>query len=190
MNTVLARLSVPPAPALSAEPERLACLRALGIIDAPPPEGCATLVECVARYFRVPVAFFSVIDETRQYFMASCGLAVEGSAREDSFCQRTIRQRGIYSVRDAAIDPLYASNPFVLTEPFFRFYAGVPVLIDQRHAIGSLCIVDHRPRTLDEAQKGMLRHFSLILAGLIEIRHLDEEKNRLLPQEARYSGHA
>ncbi len=188
MNSLLARLSdSAPMPELSGEHDRLNCIRTLKIIDAPPLEGCSTLVECVARYFRVPVAFFSIVDDTRQYFKASVGLGIEGSSREDSFCKRTIAQTSVYSVVDASRDPKYAGNPLVLSEPFIKFYAGAPVLIDRRHAIGSLCIVDHRPRAIDESQKRMLRHFSVMLAGLIEIQHLDQEKTLLLRPHTQYT---
>lgn len=172
-------LPTAPMPNLSDEHDRLDCVRALKIIEAPELEGCASLIECVAGYFRVPVAFFSVIDEKRQYFKTSVGLALEGSSRDDSFCKHTIQQRSIYAVADATRDPLYANNPFVWSSPFIKFYAGAPVVIDRIHAIGSLCIVDHRPRVIDDEQKRMLRHFSVMLAGLIEIQHLDRERIQL-----------
>lgn len=165
---------------LSTERERLDCVRALKLVEAPALEGCTSLIECVAAFFRVPVAFFSVIDETRQHFNASVGLEFAGSSRDDSFCKRTIAQTEVYTVSDARRDPAYEGNPLVWSEPFIQFYAGAPVLIDRRHAIGSLCIADHRPREIDASQKRMLKHFSHMLAGLIEIQNLDREKNRLL----------
>lgn len=171
-------------PDLSQEPERLDCIRALRIVESPSLNGYTTLVESVALFFRVPVAFFSVVGETRQFIKASVGLDLEETSRADSFCKRTILKRGIYSVADASKDPDYASNPFVWSPPHIRFYAGAPVVIERRHAIGSLCIVDHRPREFDEAQRRMLWHFSVMLAGVIEIQQLDLAKPKILPPSA------
>lgn len=165
---------------LSCEGDRLNCIRDLNFADEGPLEGGDTLVECVANHFRVPIAFFSVVDASHQRFKASIGLDVAHTTRKHAFCQRTIQQRAVFLVPDASKDRAFSDNPLVLGPPHIRFYAGAPVLIDRRHAIGSLCIVDRRPRAIDDGQIRMLRHFALMLSGLIEIQHIARETRPLL----------
>lgn len=157
--------------AKTAERERQACLRRIGILNEGPDQRYTELVETVAQHFRVPMAFFSIIDGNRQVFRSSLGIAISESSRSHAFCRRTILGKGVFTVRDACKDPDFKDNPFVVSEPFIRFYAGAPVLIDGTHAIGALCLADHFPRAIEPDTARTLEHFSFILACMIETKH-------------------
>ena len=88
----------------------------------------------------------TLIDEDRQWFKASIGLAIPGSGRDISFCGHTIADHRLMVVPDTLTDERFVDNPFVAGEPHVRFYAGVPLDVDG-HRIGTLCVLDTRPRT-------------------------------------------
>ncbi|WP_018148768.1 GAF domain-containing protein [Henriciella marina] len=153
---------------LASESERLHQLHACGILSQTEDPRFQRLVETIADFFHAPMACFSVIDAGQQILLARQGLEDPVTDRAASFCQYTIRQYGVLAVEDAAITPPFSSNPFVLGPPHIRFYAGAPVIIDRRHAIGSLCILDTEPRHLDPAETQMLDHFAVLLATMVE----------------------
>lgn len=153
------------------ERERQACLRRLEILSEAPDARHTELVETIAHYFRVPMAFFSIIDNNRQIFRTAVGINLSESSRSVAFCRQTILGRGVFTVRDARKDPDFADNPFVTSDPFIRFYAGAPVLIEGQHAVGALCLADHTPRAIDDNVARTLEHFSFILASMIEFKH-------------------
>lgn len=154
------------------ENDRQACLSRLGILNEGPEKIHCELVGTVAQYFRVPMAFFSIIDNNRQVFRASVGIDLSETSRSHAFCRRTIMGKGVFVVRDACRDPDFATNPLVTDNPFIRFYAGAPILIEGSYAIGALCLADHVPRSVDRSMAQTLEHFSFILACMIESKHL------------------
>ena len=160
-------------PPLSGEDERLQCLRSLDLVGQPSNPCIDQLVKSVATYFRVPTAFVSVLDSRMQYFVSSYGLCLGQSRRSVAFCNHTIRKRGIFAVEDASADEAFASNPLVTGYPHIRFYAGAPVIIDRRHAIGSLCVTDRMPRRLKPNENRMLAHFASMLSTMFENQYRD-----------------
>jgi GAF domain-containing protein len=145
------------APALpDNEAERLAALYALLILDTPPEQRFDKIVDFAAREFDVPIALISLIDRERQWFKASIGLDVCETGRDISFCGHAILARDIMVVPDALEDPRFADNPLVTGEPGIRFYAGAPLVLPSGAALGTLCLIDRRPRTLDAMELGIL----------------------------------
>jgi GAF domain-containing protein len=138
------------------EPERLAALRELHILDTRPEERFDMLVECAARMFEVPIALITLIDEHRQWFKARVGMKIDETARDVSFCGHAIHGSDILVVEDASQDPRFADNPFVTGEPGIRFYAGAPLVSPRGHFVGTLCIADSKPRHLEAAQLQLL----------------------------------
>lgn len=110
-----------------------------------------------AEICAVPVALVSIVEADRQFFKARIGLEVCETAREISFCQFALRDDGPFIVPDARLDPRFADNPLVTGEPFIRFYAGFPLVTSSGHALGTLCVIDRKPRALDPQQVRMLR---------------------------------
>jgi GAF domain-containing protein len=145
------------APALpDNETERLAALYALLILDTPPEQRFDKIVEFAASEFEVPIALLTLVDRERQWFKASLGLNVCETGRDISFCGHAILAPGIMVVPDAREDARFADNPLVTGEPGIRFYAGAPLVLPSGAALGTLCLIDRRPRTLDAMELGIL----------------------------------
>ncbi|MBM9466800.1 PP2C family protein-serine/threonine phosphatase [Nakamurella leprariae] len=138
------------------EAARLQALHALQLLDTEPEERFDRITRLAQKLFDVPIARVDLIDATRQFVKSSQGLPVEHSARQDSFCDVTIRSEGALVVPDAGRDHRFRDNPFVSAHPNVRFYAGTPLHADGGHRVGALCIVDTRARTFDEAQTELL----------------------------------
>jgi GAF domain-containing protein len=156
------RMALPPrrpmqaAPLPDNEAERLAALHALLILDTPPEQRFDKIAEFAASEFDVPIALISLIDRERQWFKARVGLPVCETGRDISFCGHAILAPGIMVVSDALLDPRFADNPLVTGEPGIRFYAGAPLTMPSGAALGTLCLIDRRPRTLDAMELGIL----------------------------------
>lgn len=127
---------------------RLAALHALRILDTPAEERFDRIVRFAADEFDVPIAMVSLVDRDRQWFKARVGVDACESARETSFCGHAIVQDDVLVVPDAQQDPRFADNPLVLGPPHIRFYAGAPLRLPTGERIGTLCLLDHRPRAL------------------------------------------
>jgi GAF domain-containing protein len=135
----------------SSESARLRALKALGVLDSPLEEFSQSVVAAAASIVNAPMSAISLIDETRQWFKGSCGLSVDQTDRQVAFCAHTILGRAPLIIEDALLDERFNSNPFVVGEPFVRFYAGFPLVVGGQ-SIGALCVIDDRPRTLSSSQ--------------------------------------
>lgn len=145
------------------EAERLAALQELAILDTPPEERFDRITRIATAAFEVPVALVSLIDDDRQWFKSACGMSAGESPREISFCAHAILEQTVMVVPDALLDPRFADNPAVVGEPRVRFYAGCPLTLDNGACVGTLCLIDSRPRELDATALRMLKD----LAGLV-----------------------
>jgi len=145
-----------PAPIPANEQPRIEALRRLLILDTPPEERFDRVVRFAAQEFDVPVALVCLVDSQRQWFKARVGLAVCESGREASFCGHAILEAGTLVVEDALRDERFRDNPFVVGEPNVRFYAGAPLQLPGGQIVGTLCLVDSRPRTLDATDQAIL----------------------------------
>jgi len=152
------------APLPADEPSRLAALRSSGILDTPPEERFDRITRIAAELFDVPISLVSLIDENRQWFKSRHGLDAEETPRDQAFCAHAIHHSDVLLVRDALQDDRFADNPLVVDEPHVRFYAGCPIELDDGSRVGTLCLIDHRARDLDERQIRMLRD----LAAMVE----------------------
>jgi CheY-like chemotaxis protein len=128
------------------EARRLASLKASGLLDTPPDPRFDRITRLASRYFAVPIALISLVDRDRQWFKASVGLDIVETSREASFCAYTVVDRKTLVVNDALADDRFAENPLVIGEPRVRFYAGAPLILSNGTCLGSLCLMDTRPR--------------------------------------------
>jgi signal transduction histidine kinase len=128
---------------------RLAALRALAILDTPREERFDRLTRLAAASLDVPMALVSLVDENRQWFKSCVGLNASETPRSVSFCGHAILGQGPMVVPDALLASRFADNPLVIDGPKVRFYAGVPLIDPRGFSLGTLCIVDDRPRALD-----------------------------------------
>jgi CheY-like chemotaxis protein len=138
------------------EEKRLAALHKLAILDTPPEERFDRLTRLAAAIFDVPTALVSLVDRDRQWFKAGYGDLPRETPREESFCAHAVVNRAPLVVPDAMDDDRFADNPTVTGEPRVRFYAGQPLILPDGACVGTVCLVDTRPRELDERQKGLL----------------------------------
>ncbi|KQQ40184.1 hypothetical protein ASF61_05215 [Duganella sp. Leaf126] len=129
--------------------QRLDALRALLILDTPPEQRYDNIVRFAAEEFDMPVALITLVDENRQWFKARVGLDICETGRDVSFCGHAIVQPDIFVIADARQDLRFADNPLVTGTPYIVFYAGAPLAAPSGHVIGTLCLIDHRPRSLD-----------------------------------------
>ena len=129
---------------------RLETLRALNILDTEAEERFDRLTRMAKRLFDVPIALVSLVDENRQWFKSCIGLEVSETPRDVSFCGHAILGNDPFIISDTAEDERFADNPLVLNDPYIRFYAGCPLFAPNGKKLGTLCIIDRRPRNFSE----------------------------------------
>ncbi|MDH7943738.1 sensor domain-containing diguanylate cyclase [Pseudohongiella sp. SYSU M77423] len=152
------------APLPADEIERLSQLKSLNILDTPPEERFDRVTRMARRVFGVPIALVSLIDENRQWFKSCLGLEASETDRQISFCGHAILNSGAFVIENALADERFADNPLVTGEPHIRFYAGYPLRTVSGQPMGTLCIIDREPRTLEKDEIEMLAD----LAGMVE----------------------
>ncbi|ROM75644.1 GGDEF domain-containing protein [Pseudomonas brassicacearum] len=139
------------------EAVRLKNLHSLKLLDTAPEERFDRLTRLARRLFDVPIALVSLVDANRQWFKSSAGLDVSETPREVSFCGHAILQDQILEIRDAEQDERFHDNPLVTDKPGIRFYAGYPLGLADGSKLGTLCLLDTRPRTLNDEERELLR---------------------------------
>ncbi len=166
----------------SDELHRLSVLRELGVLDSEAEEGFDALVRTAARLTGCPIALISFVDETRQWSKASFGLALREMPRESSFCAHAILDDALFQVHDTLEDPRFADNPLATGEPHIRFYAGAPLRFNGVR-LGTLNVMDHRPRRLSAGEIEALLNLTHIACELLRSRQrlaeLQMERHRL-----------
>jgi diguanylate cyclase (GGDEF)-like protein len=141
----------------SNEASRLSALRSLDILDTFAEERFDRLTRLARRLFDVPIALVSLVDAERQWFKSCEGMGVSETPRNISFCGHAILGESILLVPDTYRDERFRDNPLVLGEPWIRFYAGCPVRAPDGSKLGTLCVIDTRPRVLDDGDLQSLR---------------------------------
>lgn len=130
------------------EENRLAALERYDILDTPPEEAFDRLVELATVIFDVPIALVSLVDRERQWFKACYGFDTRETSREVSFCAYAILADEVMVVPDATQDQRFRDNALVTGAPGIRFYAGAPLKTSDGHSLGSLCVIDTKPRAV------------------------------------------
>ncbi len=152
-------------PALTSnESQRLATLDALNILDTPTEERFDRVVRLASMIFDVPIALVSIVDETRQWFKACYGIDAKSTSRDVSFCGHAIHTPAQFIVENALEDERFSDNPLVIGDPNIRFYAGRPLAAPDGSLIGTLCIIDVKPRVFTDDDQTKLD----ILAQVVE----------------------
>jgi PAS domain S-box-containing protein len=128
------------------EPERLKDLCQLEILDTAAEERFDRITRTAQRLFGVPIALVSLVDTDRQWFKSRAGLDVPQTGRRESFCAHAILREGPFIIPDTLADERFADNPLVTGQPHIRFYAGMPLRGRAGYRIGTLCLIDRRPR--------------------------------------------
>ena len=139
------------------ETARLAALRAYDILDTPRESDFDDIVMLASRICGTPISVVNLIDETRQWFKAETGLGVRETPLNTSICAHVILEEDFVEIPDTLADPRMADNPLCLADPGLRFYAGALLKSKGGYPIGTLCVLDNRPRVLDPMQRDALR---------------------------------
>lgn len=139
------------------EKARLDALDDLAVLDTPREDRFDRVVRLAQRLFDVPMVAISLLDGQRQWHKANVGLDFREGPRTDAFCNRTIEQAGPFVVPDASSNDEFKANPMVTLDPGIRFYAGQPLAAPGGQRVGSLCILDKKPRQMSPLELGLLR---------------------------------
>ncbi|RZI54852.1 MAG: EAL domain-containing protein [Pseudomonas sp.] len=161
------------APLLLNESERLAALEEYELTEDDSALHLGPIIQLAAKLFDVPTVLVSIVERDRQIFTARLGMEVCETGRDVSFCAHALERDDILVVPDAKLDPQFVHNPLVLGPPYIRFYAGMPLRAPSGHVLGTLCIIDGRPRNgLSALDREHLKSLSTLVLDKLEARRL------------------
>ncbi|NJM26657.1 MAG: GAF domain-containing protein, partial [Bacteroidia bacterium] len=167
------------------EARRLSALRSFNILDTPYEQEYQDIVNLAAEICDVPMALISLVDEGRQWFKSNKGLELSATPRRESICTYTIEQEAVLVVPDMRLDARFKNIPMVTGDTKVRFYAGAPLITDEGYALGALCVMDTKPRTVAPQQVAALQVLARQVVRLMELRRsnlLLEEQNTFLDE--------
>jgi PAS domain S-box-containing protein len=139
------------------EEARVEELRRYDLLDPGQDPSLARLAEVASLALGAPIALVTVLDESRQVARAQHGVTLGEIPREHSFCAHALEHTDLLVIEDATLDPRVAKNPFVIGPPGVRFYAGAPLITPRGLVLGTLCVLDLRPRHLEAHEERTLR---------------------------------
>lgn len=142
------------------ERERLWSLAVSNLIDSPRESVFDALTARAVEIARTPMGLVSLLTARRQWFKANIGIAVDETPRAWAFCSHAILANEPFIVGDARRDRRFTANPLVTDEPHLRFYAGFPLAAKDGTLLGTLCVLDRKPRRLSAAQIAALRELA------------------------------
>ncbi len=155
---------------------RLRSLEALRILDTEPEEEFDAIVKAAGVVADTPIALVSLVADTRQWFKACIGLDATGTSRDVSFCAHAIETPDDrFIVTDARRDPRFCSNPLVVGGPGIRFYYGVPLRDRDGLGLGTLCVIDTVPRSLEDDRLDEIEGLARVVERLLMSRRLIDE---------------
>lgn len=175
------------APKPENEAARLQILRDFEILDSGEEIEFDEIVALASKICESEISLISLIDESRQWFKAKVGLAADETERDVAFCAHAINDDKIMEVQDTHEDQRFFDNPLVLDDPRIRFYAGMPLETQDGYRLGTLCVIDSKPKKLNEHQRFALKILANQVIKLMELRIRNfelqrsmETRNRLL----------
>jgi len=169
------------------EEQRLKSLHSYGILDTASEQAFDDLAGLAALACEVPIALISLVDRDRQWFKSHIGIDLAGTPRDISFCAHAILTPGkVMEVNDAREDERFRYNPLVVGDPNIVFYAGAPLVAPTGEAIGTLCIMDNKPRHLTDMQRRLLAGLAAQAVTQLELRRNVLTLEAAMDSQARY----
>ncbi|RAL22435.1 hypothetical protein DL240_11350 [Lujinxingia litoralis] len=157
--------------------ERLKALHRYEILGSEEEAEFDRLVRLAAHLMRAPMALISLVDRDRQWFKARVGLEVEETGLDASFCKFAILERRVMVVPDASCDERFCGYASVVGTPKLRFYAGAPLISEGGHRLGTICVLDVRPRAgLGEEEEHLLGELACAVVDALELRRMRRER--------------
>lgn len=159
------------------EPARIKRLKEYDILDTLPEEDFDNITRIASAICQTPIALISLVDTDRQWFKSAIGLTERQTPLEASFCARAIQDPShVLTVTDATLDERFSNTPLVTGSLGIRFYSGVPLVDAQGYALGTLCIIDNKPRQpLSAEQESTLQALASQVMRLLELRIRNKE---------------
>ncbi|KJV05881.1 hypothetical protein VZ95_21055, partial [Elstera litoralis] len=164
---------LPPVP--PNEAARLDELHSFCVLDTPDDPRLDHLVQLTTRLLDCPIALVSLLDSDRQWFKAKAGLATQETPRQLAFCAYAILDDDVMIVEDALSDPRFTANPLVTDSPHIRFYAGAPLISETGFRLGTLCVIDQRPREFTDAQQSLLKELAQLVVDTLDLHRIIQQ---------------
>lgn len=150
--------------------DRLTALRQYAIVDTPREEEFDSVVELLAEICETPIALMTLVEADRQWFKAEVGFGARETGLESSICSRILLEGDVVEIPDTWNDRRTTENPLCVTDPAIRFYAGAVLRTSAGVPLGSLCVLDHQPRTLTPLQRRTLRVLGAQVMKQLDLR--------------------
>jgi diguanylate cyclase (GGDEF)-like protein/PAS domain S-box-containing protein len=174
----------------AAEAARIAALKGLMILDTAAGQGFDRICEMASDLLQAPISLVSFIDEDRQWLKARVGFHQSETPRSHSFCSHAIRSDDVFKVDDATLDFRFRESPLVIGGPGIRSYAGAPLVVAPGIRVGTLCVMDTRPRIFDSVECELLAELSKVVVSEIALHQATREalatQTALFTTEQRY----
>ena len=154
------------------ETARLQALYRYDVLDTAPEEVFDRITRLASEVAGVPISLISLVDAQRQWFKSKVGLDVRQTPRDVAFCAHAILGDGPFTVPDATRDRRFHDNPLVTGGPQVRFYMGIPLAVPEGPSVGTLCVIDRKPRRLSKSQQACLNDLAHMVVREMELRRV------------------
>jgi signal transduction histidine kinase len=152
---------------------RLRALSEYQILDTETETSYEDIISLATEICQAPIALISFVDRDRQWFKAKRGVSVDQGSLDYSACLRVTREKKTIEIEDALQDESIRHHVWVTGAPYFRFYAGAPLITPEGHVLGTLCVLDFVPRTLTAIQKRSLEILAQQIVHQLELRRVE-----------------
>lgn len=171
------------------ESHRMQAVRRYDILDSPPDGSFDHVTQIAARMFGTPIAIISIVDTDRIWFKSHHGVDIQEITRDLGLCASAIMQKEPWIISNAKMDPRTISNPLVAGKFGLQFYLGIPLETHDGFNLGTLCVLDFEPKTVDDAQIANLKELARVVMDQMELRlaarkSISELSNALEQKEA------